>query len=166
MPARIEPGRIDVTSLPLTYETIIPQEYLDVMGHMNVMWYTHVFDQGVVGTFDMIGLDERFMKEHDGGAFALESHIHYLSEVRVQQQVGVRTRILGRSEKRFHILQFMVNLSKNDVAATFEVVGTYVDMKTRRTAPLPGIIAAKLDKMIEQHRKLDWEPPVCGIMRP
>ena len=41
----------DVRQLPVTHRQTIPEEYLDVMGHMNVMWYTHLFGEGMGGCF-------------------------------------------------------------------------------------------------------------------
>ena len=34
---------MDLTALPITHRAVIPDDYLDEMGHMNVMWYTHLF---------------------------------------------------------------------------------------------------------------------------
>ena len=46
----------DVESLPLTYEQIIPEDYMDLMNHMNVMWYTHLFSMAIMKVFGIIGL--------------------------------------------------------------------------------------------------------------
>ena len=36
-------------ALPITLQTVIPEDYIDVMGHMNVMWYTHLFGKATGG---------------------------------------------------------------------------------------------------------------------
>jgi hypothetical protein len=46
-----------LSQLPKTHEAKIPEVYLDVMGHLNVMWYTHLFDQAIYSMFDLLGLD-------------------------------------------------------------------------------------------------------------
>ena len=33
----------DLTELPLTYQKIVPKEYIDEMGHLNVAYYTRLF---------------------------------------------------------------------------------------------------------------------------
>ena len=108
---------MDLSPLPITHEATIPVEYLDDMGHMNVMWYTHLFDAAVYTLFGIIGLDSDYMKANNAGGFALETHVRYLSEVRVDHHVTVRTRLLGRSQKRFHLMNFMTNTTKGDLAA-------------------------------------------------
>ena len=43
-----------------------PGAYLDEMGHMNVMWYTHLFSMGAWGLFQMVGLDSRVLRGQPG----------------------------------------------------------------------------------------------------
>lgn len=155
-----------VKQLPMTYETTIPEEYLDSMGHMNVMWYTHIFGKGVVGLFQRVGLTHEFLQTNQGGTFALEFHSRFISEVRVGQKVQVRTRLLGRSSRRFHVLHFMINEDKQNVAATLEGISAYIDMNKRRMAAIPDKVAHEMDLLIEQDGQLDWEAPVCGTLCP
>ncbi len=156
----------DVSQLPLTHEEIIPEDYLDMMGHMNVMWYTHLFSISLMGQFLNIGLTRDYMKSHQAGSFALESYVRYHSEVRVDQRVALYARVLGRSEKRLHGIHFMVNRDKQDLAATMEIVTTHVDMTTRRSSPFPSSIADRIDELLAQHVALAWAAPTCGAMQP
>src|SRR5438067_12161131 len=120
--------------LPITYRATIPPDYLDEMGHMNVMWYTHLFGCATMGLFERIGLTREYFEAHHAGSFALEHHVRYLAEVRVGQHVTLRTRALGRSAKRMHFMHFMVH-DDGRLAATGEFIGTHVDMKVRRSSP-------------------------------
>ena len=137
-----------------------------MMGHMNVMWYTHLFSLAMGGLFQLVGLSWEQMKQLQGGTFALESHIRYLSEVHGGQAIEIHSRLLSRSEKRFHALHFMTNSERQDVSATFEVVGAYIDMRSRRMAALPNEVTQRLDTLIAEHGKLEWEAPTCGVMGP
>lgn len=152
--------------MPVVHRATIPDDYLDAMGHMNVMWYTHLFSCGMGGVLRMMGLDWDEIAAHHGGTFALESHTRYLSEVRVGQTVEVHARAVSRSEKRFYVMQFMTNLDKQDVAATFETINAYVDMRQRRMAVFPERVVEKLDRMIEEHGQLDWPAPLSDRMAP
>ena len=154
----------DVRMLPVTYRATIPESYLDLMGHMNVMWYTHLFSEAMGGAFEMIGLQWDKIAETNGGTFALEAHVRYLAEVRVDHNISIHSRVVGCSQRRFYLMHFMVNEDRNNVAATFENVGTYVDLKLRRSAPLPEPISENLIEVLAQHQNLPWEAPVCGVM--
>ena len=156
----------DIKQLPVTHAATIPEEYLDAMGHMNVMWYTHLFSMAMGGLFQHIGLHWKDLKEIQGGTFALESHIRYLSEVRVGQTVEVHSRMIGRSEKRYHGMHFMTNLDKGDVAAIFEFVSAYIDLRVRRMAPIPNEVAQRIDQLVDEHSALIWPAPISGIMKP
>ena len=60
----------------------------------------------------------------------------------------------------------MYNDSRQLLAATEEAVGAYVDAEARRMAPIPGSITNPFDRVLSEHRRLGWDAPVCGIMKP
>ena len=157
---------MDLTPLPVTHQATIPEEYLDVMGHMNVMWYTHLFDQGTFAFFAMFGMDAHYYTNSRSGGFALEQHTRYLAEVRLGDHVTVRTRALGRTAKRLHFMHFLTKGDGHTLAATTELVGTHVDLRARRTSPFPDPIARSFDEFLAEHSRLPWEAPVCGVMSP
>jgi len=155
----------DLEMLPIGYRTQITESYLDEYRHMNVMWYTHLFSCALDEVFQRVGLTNEYFEANHAGTFALEGHIRYLNEVRVGQQVTIRTRAIGRSEKRFHFLHFMTNDDTHALAATLEAIGTHVDLNIRRSAPFPAQVADAFDRLLDDHRRLPWAPPICGSMR-
>lgn len=156
----------DVSVLPRTYGEVIPVSYLDRMGHMNVMWYTHLFGAAVRDFYDLIGLTDRYMRDNHVGVFALEAHIRYVSEVKAGQAVTVRTRALARTEKRMHYMHFLVIDESDKLSAFCEFVAAHIDMKIRRQSPILEPVASAFDRIVAEHRGLGWDPPVCGAMAP
>jgi acyl-CoA thioester hydrolase len=156
---------MDLSALPLTFEAVIPESYLDEMGHMNVMWYTHLFSNAVDGLFQLVGLTRDYFETNQAGTFALEHHLRFLKEVRVGQRVVIRTRLVGRSAKCFHFISFMAHADSGDLAATEEGIGAHVDLGRRRTSPIPPAIAAAFDRLLAEHERLPWPAPVCGAMK-
>lgn len=148
------------------HQAAIDADYLDEMGHMNVMWYTHLFDRATWVFFASLGMDLNYYNTSLAGAFALEQHTRYLAELFQGQIVQVHTRALGRSIKRFHFMHFMLVQNSGQLAATSELIGIHVDRRNRRSSPLPEQIAASFDKAIAEHSLLSWDPPLCGTMRP
>jgi len=69
---------MDLSALPLTLRSVIPETYLDAMGHMNVMWYTHLFGKATGETFKLCGLDGDNLRALRAGTFALQQHFCYL----------------------------------------------------------------------------------------
>jgi acyl-CoA thioester hydrolase len=157
---------MNLSSLPVTHRAVIPETYLDLMGHMNVMWYTNLFSEAAWELFQLVGLTREHFTAHRTGTFALEQHFRYLKEVRLGQHVTLRSRVLGRSAKRWHTIHFMTIDELDALAATAEVVSTYVDMTVRRSAPMPPDITDAIDRLLAEHTKLDWAAPICGAMTP
>lgn len=156
---------MDLTALPITYRAVIPDAFRDENDHMNVMWYVHLFDQAAGGFFKLFGFDRAYFEANQASTFALEQHVRYLREVRIGQAVTVRSRAVGRSAKRFHFMQFLTIDENGVLAATEEAVGTHMDMRARRTSPMPQAIAARYDALLVEHTQLPWPAPVCGVMR-
>lgn len=153
-------------SLPVTYRHEIPAHYRDEMGHMNVMWYTHLFSQSFGKFGDQFGLNEAYFRANERGSFALESHFRFLAEVHIGKHITVRTRLLGRSPKRLHFMHFMTIDESGALAATQENVSAHIDMRIRRMCPLPDDIAERFDRIVAAQNRLPWPAPVCGVMRP
>lgn len=150
--------------LPLFYRDTIREEYLDVMGHMNVRWYIAIFDEAAWKFFDSIGMDSEYFEREQAGGFALQQFIRYLVEVRVGESVAIRIRVIGRTAKRIHLMHFMINETTGKLAATMEVLGAHADMTVRRTSPYPPHVASRIDARAAEHNLLDWESPLSGAI--
>lgn len=155
---------MDFTQLPITYQKTIPKDYLDIMGHMNVMWYAHLFDKATLNLFSLIGMDEDYYTNSGFGVFALDQHIRYLAEVCASESVTIHSRALGISPKRLHFIHFLVKDETNVLAATSELIAAHADLGIRRTAPMPDKIYTAFDELIIQDNQLKWDAPTCGVM--
>ncbi len=152
-------------TLPTYHRKTIPTDYMDIMGHMNIRWYFDLFARSGREFFKTHGLDEDYFRGGEYGVFTLKQFIQYFAEVRAGQTVAIHTRLIGRSDKRFHFMHFMINESTTQLAATFEALITHADLKIRRAAPMPARIVQKFDATLAADKTLAWAAPVCGAMR-
>lgn len=159
IPAQLKP-------LPILYQGIVPANYLDVMGHMNVRHYLSLFDEAAWHFFVGFGMDQAYYESGQGGAFALQHFINYRAEVHQNDQLTIYGRLLGRSPKRVHFMLFMVNESQDKLAATLESLGSHADLNQRRTSSFPPTIAANIDTILTEHSQLQWQAPMCGVIQP
>jgi acyl-CoA thioester hydrolase len=104
-------------------------------------------------------MDEAFFLRSGRGMYALEQHIKYMAEVREGETVATYSRIFGRNEKRLHFMHFMVNETRQNLAATIEVMALHVDREAKRAASFPAEIAASMDERILGDTGLDWQAP-------
>ena len=155
---------MNLAPLPITYEATIPESYLDSMGHMNVMWYTHLFGKATCGLFHLVGMNRQYFQDNHAGSFALAQFFRYRKEVRVHEHVTLRSRLVARSEKQFHVIHFMTKGDEHVLAATGEFLAAHIDMQTRRTSPFAPNIAENLDRLLAQHSALDWDAPISGAI--
>ena len=142
----------------------IPEAYRDENGHMNVRWYAVIFDEAGDDLHARLGLTPEFHRAHGTGTMDLENHFNYLHEIVPGDRVAVYMRVVTCSAKRVHYLMFMVNETRGKLAAIFECVNAFADLRTRKTATYPPEIAAKIQAGVSAGAALDWAPPVCGAM--
>ena len=153
----------DWNVLPALATTVVPADWIDFMGHMNVVWYTHLFGSGVLEFFKTVGLTQQYFAEQNAGSFVLEQHIRYLAEVRVGETVSVRARALSRSERKLHFMVLLVKDELSVLAATSEIITGHIDMSRRRTSPISPSIAFAFDEVLDLHANLNWPAPVNGF---
>lgn len=154
----------NLSALPITNRKTIPPEYIDIMGHMNVMWYIHIFDYGTRNLFDLFGFGEDYVRSTGNGSFALESHIRYLREAKLGESVTVRSRVLDRTAKTIHFMHFMTRDHDGALAATIEVLGAHADLTERKVTPFPPQVLKKLDPLLAEHQSLGWQAPLSGCI--
>jgi acyl-CoA thioester hydrolase len=151
--------------LPIMHQATIPESYLDDMGHMNVMWYTHLFGQSTGGLFDLIGLTDQYFQANNAGSFALEQRFRYLAEVRVGEKVTLRSGVLGHTAKLLHAIHIMTKGDSDVIAATGEFIGAHVDMRVRRTSAFPPGILESLDRLIVEYGQIESDPRIKSTMK-
>jgi len=163
--AQISTTLDEIRQLERVYETTIPSAFLDENQHVNVQYYVHLVERGLGEIFRRVGLGERYAAADVIGNFALEQHIRYLAELLENDKVSVYIRLVELSPKRAYFIGFLVNDSREELAATVEVVMMNVDIARRRGRPFPPAAKEKLDHLLARHSSLLWSAPVCGVMR-
>ncbi len=133
---------------------VVRPEWIDRNGHMNVGYYHVVFDRAAVPLFDWLGLTQGFRDAHRCSMFALETHLSFQRECREGTVLHFDARLLAFDRKRLHFFQQMYRADDGERAATYECLSTYVDMKTRRSAPMPPALERRLAQVLDAHRTL------------
>jgi acyl-CoA thioester hydrolase len=160
------PDLEQLRELPVQLDYLIPPEWEDRNGHVNVQFYLALFELGGWKVLEEVGIDDEWLRRHAYSFFDLEHHLHYLAEIRVGDRVTNYNRVVGRSDKRFHGMYYIVNETRGRLAGTLEYISNGVDMNLRRTAPMPEELSRGLDRLCAAHQRLSWEPQLCGLMKP
>lgn len=153
-----------VLALPHHLTMTVPQDFTDANGHMNIARYLEVHSTAGWVAYAAWGLGEDVALRGGPASFDAEHHLRYLHEVGAGDEIAVYGRVLARSPRALHYMQFLVDRTTGVLANTFETVSLSIDLAQRRTMDYPAEIAARLDAEIAVHAALDWAAPVCGAM--
>jgi len=122
-------------------------EWIDVNDHMNVAYYVLAFDGGVDSLWDRIGITDEHIQEMRSSTFAVESHVIYRRELKLDDPFIVTAQVLAFDEKRIHQFQRLYHAEEGFLAATAEWMNLHVDLVTRRVAPWPETILDDIKKV-------------------
>ena len=141
------------------FSTVIKPDWIDYNGHLNVAFYHYIFDLSARPFFQWMGMTKDLRKEYNFSTFALETHLNYMSEVKVDATVRVESRLLDVNEKRFHFYQEMFKTESDTLAASHESVGTIVNMASRKSTAMPAQLLEKLLQIKSAHEQLQrpWQ---------
>jgi acyl-CoA thioester hydrolase len=138
------PSWEEAAAMDSMLEASVEPRFIDLMGHMNVAFYVHLFDRATWSFFERMGIDEPYRKQTQAGMFAVEQHLRYLGELREGDALRIHTRLLDLGPKALTLLHVMLDPARTRLAAVSEVVGVHIDLATRRAARFPDPIAANL----------------------
>lgn len=155
-----------LASLPLCLQFMVPNDYIDETGHMNPRFHLWLFDDAAIAFFDELGMTPAYLKSTHLSGIPIEQHLRYWNEVNAGHTISIRARLLGRTDKRMHYMLFMINETAAVLASTLEVLASNADITNHKTAPFPSLIAQRIADMLDAHDRLEWDAPVCGIIRP
>ena len=134
----------------------IDAAWIDYNGHLNMAYYSVIFDHALEEMLLPIGLGPDYIREAACTYMAVEAHICYLREVFRTDVVRVSLRVLDLDSKRLHLFCEMRHATDDWLAATSEWMFVHVDMEARRATPWPSQIFERLDGM----RQADAQPGV------
>ena len=134
-------------------------EWIDYNGHMNLAYYTVLFDQATDILFDVLGLGLDYRQDRKLGTFVAETHNLYERELLLGATVRIATQIVAIDEKRLHLGHEMFALDGDHRCATQELMFLHVDLAARRVSPFPPDMYERVSAAAAAHAGLpmpDW----------
>jgi acyl-CoA thioester hydrolase len=138
------PPLADISAWPCTLDAVVEDAFVDANGHMNVAWYTGLFDRATWAFFALYGLDAGYLARTRRSMFAVEQLLRYYAELRAGERLRVHSRLRAGGDKTIEFSHVMVHVARAQVAATAELTGVHVDLDTRRAVPFEPAIREKL----------------------
>jgi acyl-CoA thioester hydrolase len=136
------------------YRGEVLPEWIDINGHMNLAYYTVLFDYATDLLFEAIGIGTSYKRATSHGTFVVETHNLYERELLVRERVHVVSRILGGDGKRLHLAHEMFRLTDGQRAATQELMFLSIDLSRRRVVPFLGEAQRHVAAAVAAHAHL------------
>lgn len=161
-PRPVLPTAEQVEQLPAEIVRVVPPEFEDLNGHMNIRHYFEVQTSAVAKLFGRMGYEYRPGSNRTRGPFTLDQALHYHREVMVGAEISSHLRLVRRTDRVLHGMAFLLDRQQRRLANTLEFVLGNVDISQRRMAPYDDDMAARVDEEIARGAGLDWEVPAFG----
>ena len=142
----------------------VEPQWIDYNGHMNVGYYVVAFDRASDALFDHFDAGSAYRHATNASVFVVEAHVTYERELKQGDPIRFTSQLLDGDEKRLHVLHAMHHGEEGWLAATNELMFLHIDLGTRRVAPFPPGLKAKIDLMLDQHLLLPRPPQVGRVM--
>ena len=137
-----------------TYRSAVLPELVDYNGHLRDAYYLLLFSLATDALMDQLGLDEAGRAATGHSLYTLECHLNFVQEVKLGQQVEVRTQILGHDTKRLHLNHSLHLLGEARLLAASEQLLLNVATALGRAAPFAETVHGKVAALARLHQGL------------
>ncbi len=121
---------------------------------MNAGYYAVAFDRAVDQFMLRLGMGKAYARSGVGTTFCLQSHIIYLRELVKDDPIRITLQLLDYDQKRMHLFLRLFHAGEVFLAATSENISIHIDLRTRRSAPMPETVLEELDTLWQTHQHL------------
>ena len=132
---------------------VVLPAYIDPNGHMNVGYYSVLFDRALDLPWDVLGVGSASVETTGRTSFTLETHVTYQQEVHEGDLLDFTFQLIDFDAKRIHYFMTMLHARERWLAATSEAISICIDMTTRRSATWPGDRLVRLRALHETHSR-------------
>jgi carnitine 3-dehydrogenase / betainyl-CoA thioesterase len=141
----------DREAVPMvTVRRVIPVDWTDYNGHMNESRYGQIWSDGTDEVLRAFGSGPENV-ESGSSFFTVQSNTAYRAEAMAGDRVRCETRVEEVSGKKLRVMHRMIRESDEVLLAEGDQVLLHVDMATRRSAPPPPEMAARMAEMAARH---------------
>jgi acyl-CoA thioester hydrolase len=84
------------------YRVEIQSDWIDYNGHLRDAYYIVALSYAIDKVMDQLGLDAAYRERTHSTLYTLELHVHYLHEIKSNDELSVVTSVLDCDRKRIH----------------------------------------------------------------
>ncbi len=130
------------------YRGVVFPWMCDHLGHMNVRWYAHHFDDAGFHLWSVAGVSQREMRERGTQVVVAQTTIKFLRELKAGDLIVIRAGFAKVGQKSVVHVAKMYNADTNDYCAWEETVEVFFDPLARKATPMPEDFRQRLAKLV------------------
>ncbi len=131
-----------------THRAVVFPWHCDHLGHMNVRWYAHFFDDAGFHLWMKAGLSPATLKQRGIVAVVARTETDFLSEATAGQLLMIESAFTGLGNKSLTYTQKMSNAETGKPVARQKSVEVCFDIEARKAAPMPDDIRARIEAVL------------------
>jgi acyl-CoA thioesterase FadM len=135
------------------HSDVVRPDWIDYNQHMSEGYYGVAFGYVTDAFMDFVGLHAAYRTRTRCTIYTIETHIHFLRELKVDSPLRFTTQLLGFDGKRLHIFHRMYHAEADYLAATMEAMLLHVNDEPR-TVPMPPEVLAIVEATHTAHTSL------------
>jgi len=147
-----KPFDTPVISAPMK---VLP-EWIDYNDHLNVAYYTLIFDRSAGTAVDILNLGEAYRRAENKTLVTAEAHITYVRELKLGAEVRATFRLLDADAKSLHVYQELFH-ADGWLSATQESILLHVDLAAAggpKVVRMPEASQTDVQTMLRYHASL------------
>tara|TARA_B100000809_G_C15071016_1_gene506006 strand:- start:309 stop:761 length:453 start_codon:yes stop_codon:yes gene_type:complete len=131
-----------------THRAVVFPWHCDHLGHLNVRWYGHFFDDAGWHLWSCIGMSHVTFKARGVVTVVASIKTDFHHESGAGDLLLVKSAFTNLGGKSLTMTQRMTNAETGVLCATQEVVEVFFGMETRTASPMPDDIREKLQAVV------------------
>ncbi len=159
-PIGLPEDKIMANGMAETWRGQVKDDWTDYNGHMTEFRYLEVFSMATDVLLIWIGGGAAYVKKGSSW-YTVETHIRHIDEIAAGQPMRVETQLIQGDDKRLHVFHYLYHGDDNRLLATAEHMLIHVDMKARRSSPMPDTMKAHAENIKNRQSGLN-RPDAVG----
>lgn len=134
----------------------IPPEWIDYNDHLNVAYYTMIFDRSGDAAVDILNLGEAYRRAENRSLVTAQAQITYLREIKAGAEVRASFRLLDADAKSLHVYQELFH-ADGWLSATQESLYLHVDLAAQggpKVVRMSEAVQGDVQLMLRYHASL------------
>lgn len=140
------------------YSAVVQDSWIDALGHVNFLEYQRIAD--LAGERFWLAVGGRPPESGSLTFVLVQTHVHYLRELRLGDPVAIDTQLIGYDARRIHLYHSLRR--REELVSIVQILGLAFDLSRRRAshwpdAMLEAFAARRADGALGQlERLVDW----------